>query len=277
MNTRALSWVVCILLVSFALTTGSSRKSDALARPRSEQESTLPISTTFVGTYSRNDPPTSVQRSFQWEGQAYDDDAIVDVLMKVILNRQTGASHRRRALSLLEVLEHELQGRDCIDQLLTLYSEFTDHSEKAAILACLSASEDPRALPTFSKVLEKEEDKVMRLFAASGLARWNIRAGVEELLALLQCHVHLPGRRNRTVKAEASFMLMGLNGPKGWGFPRREVAKPAGVGGKAKWFTMVPKDCNDWFKANKDRFPDWKPGDPLPAVSRSDGEKSRGE
>ncbi len=273
MNSRSTFMLICTLLLSFVPTTVSHCRDETLAEPSTKQEASLRLSTQFVGTYSRSGPPTS----FEWDGHIYDGTTVIDVLMRVILDRESGASQQRRAIRLLEVLEHELQDRDCIEQLLTLYSQLRDRSEKAAILACLSASEDPRALATFSQVLTTEEDKVMRLFAASGLARWNIRAGVGELLALLECNVHLPGRRSSIVKDEASSILMDLNSPKGWGFPRREVAKPAGKGGKAKWFTMVPKDCNDWFKANKERFPEWKPGDPLPGASSGRNNKPSNE
>lgn len=267
MNTRVSFTLVCMLSLSSLLTTGSDDKNETLGEPDSKETGILPLSTAFVGTYSQNDPPTS----FEWEGQVYNSDAVLDVLMNVILDPQSGAWQSQRALKLLEVLEHQLQGRECIEQLLTLYSQLSDRSHKAAVLACLSASEDPRALATFSEVLESEEDKAMRLFAASGLARWNIRAGVEELLGLLECNVHLPGRRNRIVKSEASFMLIGLNSAKGWGLPRREVGKPNGEHHKARRFTLsTNNECREWFEANKERFPAWKPGHPLPQVPSSE-------
>lgn len=229
----------------------------------------LPMSTAFVGTYARNNPPSS----FAWEGQTHDGTAIVGVLMRDIQNRSITRGKRRQAMMLLETLEYKLTGKGCIEELIVFYNEQAAQSEKNDVLACLSASEDPRALATFCEVLATEKDEVMRLFAASGLAKWNIRAGVEELQRLRDCELHLPGRRTRFVKDEADLVFIELNGPKGWGFPRTQVLKSIRqeTTNRREIGAALTAAARIWFEENQHRFPVWNPGDPLPEAHKKTG------
>lgn len=240
-----------------------------------EQLRTLPLSTEYVGTYSRNDPPTTVS----WEGRVYDAADAIRVLMDVAGNMEASIWQRERALDFLQVFEYRLRGRKCIEDLLRLYSELPTGLEKAAVLACLSASEDPQAIPMFHMVLAVEKDHVLRLFAASGLAKWNIRAGVEELIRLLECGRSLQGRLHYTVRGEASSVLMDLNCPKAWGFPYNEVMDSArgSTENRVQIRGMLINRWEEWFRKNEHRFPDWKLGDPLPKVPTPDADKSAGE
>ncbi len=227
-----------------------------------DERRTLPLSTEYVGTYSRNAPPATVS----WEGRVYDAADAIRVLTDLAGNMEASIWQRERALEFLQVFEYRLRGRKCIEGLLRLYSELPTGVEKAAVLACLSASEDPRAIPMFHTVLAVEKDHVLRLFAASGLAKWNIRAGVEELTRLLECGRSIRGRPRHTVRREASFVLMDLNAPKAWGFPNKEVLRSArrSTENRAQIRGMLIKRWKEWLAENEHRFPDWKLGDPLP-------------
>ncbi|MGB2984912.1 MAG: hypothetical protein WBE26_03435 [Phycisphaerae bacterium] len=202
----------------------------------------------------------------RWKDQEYEVDAGIDSLMDVIRDRATDASERYAAIGRLSLLHTQLRDKKCIEELMDVYPTVDRWQEKTAILGCLIGSEDPRVLPLLYKVLNTEKDPVLRFGAADGLAQWNIRFGVKGLIALFPSSVKIGDRR---LGYEAFVLFNRKNKLKGWGCPAEEIrAAIADLGDQAEEQSAkaVVERYRNWFEQNKHRFPDWRPGDPLPEI-----------
>lgn len=210
-----------------------------------------------------------------WRGRQYTPSQAIPVLVNAILDDQRDAAVHADAIKELDRLATQLAGTGWIPELVTRYVTLDDPEAKAELLRCLSGSEDPRALPLFYAVLVNEEEPIRRLRAATGLAKWNIRRGVQALIELF------PSTAKTSwidvgVLARRGFSL--LNKRKGWQCPvhdidTRALATKEQAGHEAGAKALMA-GFREWFDANKHRFPDWKPGDPLPEVSAPDKDKS---
>ncbi len=82
------------------------------------------------------------------------------------------------------------------------------------------------------------------------------------------------------VRDNALDLFETKNRLKGWGFPDQEIRKAiegrAGLDREA-FVASYTAEIKKWFAENERRFPDWKPGDPLPEVPAPDTNKSTGE
>lgn len=209
--------------------------------------------------------PGDKRTTVEWDGQDYDVRTGISILMRVILEDDPASGRRLAALNALHVLHGQTQDTDCVEQLVALYPSLDDTNEKSAVLVCLATSNDVRALPLFHRALSAEEPENVRFIASSGLAQWNIRAGVEELVTLLESKSPLPN--NRLLRDEAFKVFAGLNSKKGWGFSepdvREAISREIDLNESATADLWI-RHINDWFGENRLRFPDWNLGDPLP-------------
>ncbi len=167
-----------------------------------------------------------------------------------------------------------------MDELEAVYDD-AGELEKKIILTCFLGSRDPRAIPVFTGVLDNEKSMKRRLSAARGLAGWNIRRGVAELVDLLDSKEVLPQpARMAYVRDNAQESFRKANARKGWGFRFKEIAQSIGrrtdlsADEKASLFVA---EIKKWFAENEHRFPDWKLGDPLPEVSAGDNNQPSNE
>ncbi|MFH0983642.1 MAG: HEAT repeat domain-containing protein [Planctomycetota bacterium] len=229
-----------------------------------DDKGVLPLSPHSVpGAASRPAPPATLR----WEEGEYDLERGIRVLLALILDERADPLRRERALDTLGRLNTRLQEAECVPEIVTLYPSLSARDLQGAALICLCKSEDVRGLPLFSKVLQDEHDPLLRLLAAVGLTQWNIRTGVQELLVLFDSDAQLPNKR--TLADEAAINFSFLNRTKGWGFPERElrdsILKRTDIKETEKTHIWIEEHKN-WFENNRDRFPDWKPGDPLPHI-----------
>jgi hypothetical protein len=153
-----------------------------------------------------------------------------------------------------------------LDELARLYDNPSE-PHKEAILICFVGSDDARGLPLFNRTLDKEENMMLRLSAAGGLAHWNIRRGVAELIRLFESTELPSGRFYPVIGDRARDSFQKLNQRKGWAFPDEEIRKSIesrpGID-REQAGALYNAEMKKWFTENQDRFPDWKPGDPLP-------------
>jgi hypothetical protein len=197
--------------------------------------------------------------------------------MAVVRNAEKSADERHYALLRLSMLDRYLKGRPCLDELAKLY-DVPGAVGKGAILLCFKASDDRRAIPVFIRALDKEKDMKLRLSAAAGLAQWNIRRGVAELVDLLHSDEVLPqGAQMPYVRDNALDLFCTKNRLKGWGFPdeeekiRKSIESRSDLSHEEKGALYVAEmkaAIIKWFAENEHRFPEWKPGDPLPEVQK---------
>lgn len=237
-----------------------------------EEPHVLPMSTESASEPRAHHLATTVR----WKGREYDIDAGIEVLMTVVRNPDETPDERGRALAGLVVLGAQLSGRECMEELVTLYHT-TGPLEKGFILLSFMTSEDHRGIALFVRVLDKERDDYLRFIAADGLARWNIRRGVAELIQLFESTELPSGRFYPLVGERARALFQKLNDRKEWGFPNEEIGKAIAsrtdLNDQEKLATYVA-DIKRWFAENEHRFPDWKLGDPLPEVPATDENKS---
>jgi len=231
-------------------------------------ESVLSLSAAFR-------PPSTVwttagenEEEVSWQGKRFPVREGVDFLMKVALEPGSVGDHFD-AIERLGRLGSQLRNTERIPQLMKLYGRLTDRSEKVALLFCLAENNDPRALPLFGEILDTQKEEYSRLPAAYGLAMWNARRGVRELIELLSVKqteslIRYPG----IIGDEAARLLSRLNYWKSWWAP--ETVLQAVAEARAEVHDEVLDSCHaelkKWFAGNEHRFPDWKPGDPLPEV-----------
>lgn len=218
--------------------------------------------------------------STQWQGQQYDIETGIDVFMGVIRDPKESTRNRNAALLDLSRLRTHLKGRPCLGELRTRFAD-AGKFEKKSILSCFHASHDPDAIPLLIHVLDSEDGSDLRLSAAKGLANWNVRRGVAELIRLFDSTDVVQSLVPTTIISHnARGFFRYANESKGWGFPSND------------WWTAIDsrndldedqrkvlrnvaieKEINaikEWFSENEHRFPDWKPGDPLPKVETPD-------
>ena len=159
-----------------------------------------------------------VHNTVKWEGKEYDAQEGTAVLMRVIQDAGTDASRRTKALNRLDTFRN----RYTVPQLVILYDHLTEEQERRETISCLILSEDPRSLPLFARILEHEKDEMARLYAVVGLAKWNVRCGVAELI-----RIHDKCRDVTSADSDvcnvAANAFAHANTHKGWGFPQEEV------------------------------------------------------
>jgi len=219
------------------------------------------------------------EEEVSWQGKRYPAAEGVDLLMKVALEPGSVGDHVR-AIERLGSLGSQLRNTERIPQLMKLYRRLTDRSEKVALLFCLAESKDPRAFPLFGEVLDTRQEEYLRLPAAYGLALWNVRRGVRELIELLsvkqtESPILYPG----IIGDEARRLLYRLNYWKSWWAPEAPLLAATGAGPEVhdELLDSCHAELKKWFAENEHRFPDWKSGDPLPEVRAPDADKSAGE
>ncbi|UCC32079.1 MAG: HEAT repeat domain-containing protein [Phycisphaerales bacterium] len=219
------------------------------------------------------------EEEVSWEGERYPAAEAVDVLMKVVLEPGS-VNGRSSALDRLERIAGQLRDTERVPQLVELYERLTGRSEKVHVLFCLARSKDHRALPLFAEILDTRREEFLRLPAAYGLALWNVRRGVRELIELLsvkqtESPILYPG----IIGDEARRLLYRLNYWKSWWAPEAPLLAATGAGPEVRdeLLDSCHAELKKWFAANQHRFPDWKLGDPLPKVPAPDADKSAGE
>jgi len=234
-------------------------------------------------TLSPADPTPSNQsvsplvspRTTRWKEREYDVDAAIPILMPVIQDHSTAPAERAAALDRLGVLSIHLRGRRCIDDLVELYPTLEKTEERFGLLQCLVNSEDSRALPLLYTAASGDKDPLVRLIGAAGLATWNVRAGARELIELFV--LDAPGPRG-ALGWGAVIAFDSENSRRGWGLPK-EVADRADASlqglSDAQLRQELQRRYRQWFEQNQDRFPDWKPGDPLPASEPQRGDEQK--
>ena len=220
----------------------------------------------------RGVPPTTIE----WDGAQITSEAAILILTEGISDGTFADKRLPVALEQLGRLAALMKGKPCIDDLIRALPNMHTPEEKCGMLLCLSNAEDPRALPVFYQVLQTEKDSLVRLVAADALAEWNVVYGVEELGRLLSNKDRLPN--GRTEADEAANSLGGTNRRNAWGFPEQEIREMivsrnprTSDEAEAYWIDEWKK----WWGTNKQRFPDWKPGDPLPNIDDAGDERTR--
>lgn len=210
---------------------------------------------------------SGTSESVQWDGREFDVESGIRVLVGVIRDPAEGGKDRELALIQLAMLRTQLKGHQCLNELESVYITAGD-LEKQLILTCFLGARDPRGIRVFTRSLEIEDSMKLRLAAASGLAGWNIRRGVQEIVDLLESGETLPKpTRIPFVRDNALECFRHANTRKGWGFPDDEVrtAITAQPGlDREDVVNSYVAEIKKWFAANKHRFPEWKPGVPLP-------------
>jgi hypothetical protein len=225
----------------------------------------LPISSAFT--------PDSAARKIlrvspvNWNGRDYAPEEAVPILMSVIVDKGSEARVRLDALGKMKLVSNQISGTAWVDGLVSHYDRALPLDEKSQLLKCLVHTADPRAFAVFTKVLDEEKDRTIRLVAAAGLAQWNVRRGVAELLAQLNPQEAVTGEpspTNEAMKALAQFSRY-----KGWELWNEvtweRIEARADLDRNQKVATFVA-EMRRWFEQNEHRFPEWKPGDRLPEI-----------
>ncbi|MGB2984854.1 MAG: hypothetical protein WBE26_03145 [Phycisphaerae bacterium] len=203
-----------------------------------------------------------------WEGKLYPAREAIDVLMKVVLGRGSVGNHFR-AIRLLRSVGSQLRNTERIPQLMGLYGQSTDRSEKVALLLCLAESKDQRVLPLFAEILNTRQEDYLRLPAAYGLALWNVRSGLRELIELVAVkQTETPIRPPGIIGKEAAHLLYRVNYWKFWWAPEAPLLAVSGARTEVRDQALdsCHAELKKWFAENEHRFPDWKLGDPLPEI-----------
>jgi len=220
--------------------------------------------------------------SIRWKDVQYSIDDGIAVLMNVVRDPDAASGHWNAAAAITQfaTLGGYLNGQSCLDELAKRYDTF-GVSERGAVLLCFKTSGDPRGIPLFVHVLDEEKNVKLRLWAASGLANWNVRRGVAELVTLLDSQEEMPQPSQLFYVCDDAMRTFRLqNIRKGWGFPDDkesaewppDVMPPPDVAARLKPRPAVA-EIKRWFAENEHRFPDWNPGDPLPEVPAGDNNK----
>lgn len=238
-----------------------------LAQPENEKPNVLPLSTAYDPVPGQTTGKTFFT-TVEWQGQEYHASEGTTVLMQAIIDPATDPRVRAKALERLS----SLRSRETTAQLIALYDDLRERDEKAGVMACLTWSEDPRGFPLFTRLLDHEKDHMLRLVAAIALAEWNVRRGVEELVALLGSNAVLTQPAHRPyIRDNALDMFLTNNRRKGWRFPAEEIRKSieARPGlDREQFVALYIAEIKKWFAGNEHRFPNWEPGDPLPAAPK---------
>lgn len=227
-------------------------------------ESVLPLSAASTPPSAVWTPPQ--EEEISWKGKDYPATEGVALLMKVVLDPGSVGDH----FDAIERLGHvggRLRDTQRIPELMRLYGQLSDRTERVALLFCLARSKDPRALPMFAEILDTRKEDYLRLPAAYGLALWNARSGMRELIELLSVgQTESPIRYPGIIGDQAVHLLSQLNAWKSWWAPEAALQAAAEAGPEVhdKLLDSCHAELKKWFVENEHRFPDWKPGDPLP-------------
>jgi hypothetical protein len=136
----------------------------------------------------------------------------------------------------------------------------------------VGGSLDRRALPLLFTSLTQEQDPIFQLSAAGPLAGWNVREGVGALVKLLDSELMLS--ETQPLWWGVLRGLEDLDNLNDWGFPMTEVKEEVEqIEDLQERWLVYRQRWKGWFANNEHRFPDWKPGDPLPEVSAGDNNK----
>ena len=252
--------LVLIVLVCGLDTRGVSPEPPAGGKAEESQELSLSPAEPAPGNHS------VAPRTTQWKEREYDVDAAIPILMGVIQDSTMVPAERAAALDRLGVLSTHLRGRRCIDKLVELYPTLETSEERFGLLQCLVKSQDSRALALLFAAASGDKDPLVRLIGAAGLSTWNVRAGARELIDLFA--LDAPGPRG-ALGWEAVVAFDSENSRRGWGLPMKVADRAdASLRGlsDAALRRELQRRYHEWFEQNKTRFPDWKPGDPLPVV-----------
>jgi len=268
------------LIVLLVILTVESEKDVAFAQSIEEVDHTQlrMVAVSAGGSQNRSLPAT-----LKWEGREYDIESGIGILMGVVRNCEKPANERHLALLQLSMLGGHLRTHSCLDELRQLFDR-ANSLERGAILLCFKASDDARGIPLFIDVLEREHDVKLRFSAAVGLAQWNVRRGVAELVKLLDSEEAMPQPSQLFYvrdNAMRSFRLMNIR--KAWGFPddKESAEWPPDVMPRPDVVARLKpppavEEIKKWWTENQGRFPDWKPGDPLPQVSPNESVEAPG-
>jgi len=270
----ALSVLVTTASLNYAHAGDESRHTKDAEKDRN----LLPLSTA-VSESVRRKLIISRQTSIHWDNMEYGIDDGIDVLMRVITDPTTDGTQRASAINKLAHFSTLLQGRECLSKLCAIYNNLGSRMEKKQVLICLTIAKDPIGLKLLYRVATTEPDPIIRFHAAAGLAEWNIREGVRQLIELFPSAVETGLRQ---VGAAAMISFTSLNERKEWNCPQDEIRQKAlakAGGNRKEYANAAMREYRKWFEANKRRFPDWQPGDPLPEVgSKQEGEaRTKGE
>lgn len=271
------------LIVPAALAVLTLETARAGGEPNQNAPEKLPLSIESVtGT-----AVPRLQTSIRWKDHEYDVNSGIDLVMGVVRDGQESRKERELALIQLAMLRTQLKGRPCLDELEKVYNN-AGELEKQLILTCFLGSRDPRAIPVFIRTLANEQSMKLRLPAASGLAGWNVRRGVAELVDLLESKEMLTQpARIPYVRDNALHHFRKSNARKDWGFPENQwwnsIDARTNLDEDQKRALYIAerqkeiKQIKKWFAENEHRFPDWKAGDPLPEATPANTDKPAGE
>ena len=198
-----------------------------------------------------------------FEGRDYSPEEAIPVLVAVVTDRQSDVERRRLAWRSLSRLSSRLPTSGYMPVLLRACLEERDGLLKAGGLGCLIGTGDRALLGLAEHVLNTESDEVLRFVGAGALAEWNVRRGVEELVALLGSKTMLG--KKRPFAGMVLSTLDQLNDRQGWGMPLKammeEVQRTHDIGtdcsleqGMAALGALGQR-IQDWFAANRERFP----------------------
>lgn len=214
--------------------------------------SLLPLSTRLPESEAR--PFRGVVAHVSFEGVVYEAAAAIPHLLSIALDKQVDAGRRASALDKLGELRVQLNGHKAVEQLVESYDAGDPQMVRAGMLLCLAWSEDARALPLLRRVLATEKDPWLLLIAGGGLAMWNEQTGVAKLVELLGVKDLSP--TGTCVSEEAAKLLSDTNRQKSWGFPSDDLdAVLAGITNEVERMAVFRQRWEQWFAANRERFP----------------------
>jgi len=208
----------------------------------------------------------SAPRTLTVDGREYVADAAIPVLMSVFFDEEKPIEDRARSLRTLGPIASRLVRSQWVPKLVDYAGHCENRQLKLLAVQILAGSCDRRALPLLSKLLSGEQDAIVRFSLAGPLAAWSIRDGVRGLVELLDSKVRLS--EHRPLWSSVLQGLEELNDIKAWGFPMAQVKEAMDqIGDGQVRLAAYRQRWKEWFAENEDRFPDWKPSDPLPEVA----------
>lgn len=269
MNSTRSTRIVILITHCVLFTIVSAMRVEAQTRLESDvsPRQVMPISTT-ISDSAREKLIIRLKTSIRWEEQEYNIDDGIDLLMDIITDPVTDVSMRSKAINRLGHFSTQLQNRECLPKLCSLYNQMETRNEKLQILRCLIGVKDPAGLNLFHRIVTTKTDPHLRNSAAVGLADWNIREGVYQLIELFASNANIGFR---DVGASAMISFTSLNERKEWKCPQdemREKSLEIANGNREKYGEALMHEYRTWFEKNKHRFPEWKAGDPLPKIEQ---------
>lgn len=193
----------------------------------------------------------------EFEGRSYPFESGMAKLVQAATDTRRSIGERRAALRILGPLSPHLYARGELPAVLARAMEETDAPCRIELLRCAVQAVDPRALPVFKRTLQSAEDPDTRQVAAGGLARWNERSGVQELIALLE--VSADAEPEALARAEKALIALNeFNAVNGWGCDLAflyDDFQRMGGGGEIEKARLAKEHWAKWFNANQHRFP----------------------